>query len=215
MDTFVNFRIFQDQEVLKLLEVTQGTSAVINRRNQNLNIILESYKFVPHFPTPKMSQHDMGFFCLQFIGENFIFQNVKIIELDTNIIGSPISHHIYNISTHTQVLSIELNYLTADVEKIQDGGTFSELPDANVNVKLVADQKYFEFIQTSFDCPCFIVLRTSNKTSKFLSPPENFSLVANITQEDEAINLIFYKPKKKDLLKHIAIEITQFDNLLR
>lgn len=190
-----------------------------NRRMQNVLPVLESYKFVPHFPTPELTALDTAKFCLQLVSENSNMKTLKLVECDDG--RDPIATQFYNASMTTPLISIEANYLTAKEGEIKNvtvhnEGDLSAFTDANVVIDLrpTPGKTLLQTIQTSFDDRCFILCRSLDQSEQFWQLFPHFRCIASIQMKAELVDLVYYNVKRKPIetTANIVEIPTDYDN---
>lgn len=104
-------------------------SHAVNRKRLNIKNSLESYHFVPHFPTPYLTIKEMSQFVLQIVSENLSTKTLKLVELDGNYGKLPVSKYFYDTAINTPLISVECFYET---QIIEIGNVTIQVGDSNL-----------------------------------------------------------------------------------
>lgn len=185
-------------------------SHAVNRRRFNIKNSLESYHFVPHFPTPNLTIKEMSQFVLQIISENLSMKSLKLVELDGNDGKLPLSKYFYDTAINTPLISVECFYVTTQTVEIgnvtvQVGDSISPFSDSNIIITSNGNQNFFDSVTSSVISSCFIVTRGIESVELL----QNFRLLSRIISENEDFLLIKYDPERNRYEdKNHAIEIT-------
>lgn len=162
--------------------------------------VLESYRFVPHFPSSMLSKTDTARFCVQLALENLQILKVTSVEIDMNDEKEPMSELFAQALGDLPLVTAELNYLTSTKDFELEGVKVSNGEfEAHRNVTFVIrsccldDTQFMEVIATQNE-NVFIVSREQQMEKLQINRlPEGFQIVSIMPcEEKEFIVLIYY-----------------------
>lgn len=180
--------------------------------------VLESYEFIPHFPTPVMSKINMARFCVQLALENHPIIKVTSIEVDANDEKEPLCESIGTAVGDLPLVTADLTYITqrtvelpeavkivnTDITSCSNNSTFV------IKSNCLQDAAFLESITAQFDENGYVISRevNSNKPTQLKTLPAGFKIIAVIplNENDEIIALIQYnKPSPPAAMRTIKI----------
>lgn len=183
------------------IEMRGLNAQVVSRRPPPGLPVLESYTFIPHFPTPTLSQSEMARFCVQLALENLQTTKVSAVEIDMSDGKVPLSEAFRQSLSDLPLVTAKLTYLTSskDETKLEGVDISDESFSAFTNVTFVirsnclADTQFMEAIASQNE-NVFIVSREpmESKILQIYGLTEGFNIVAVIPCADETIVLIRY-----------------------
>lgn len=197
------------------VEISGLQANPVSRRKPPGVPVLESYKFIPHLPTPILPNIDVARFCVQLALENCPTHKVKLVELDCYDDREPISPHFSDALGDLPLVTSESNYLTS--RTVDLGAVIVE--DQNlqshtnclfiIKSNCLSDTKFLESVTNKLGVTGFVVSREGCDINLELiqNLPSNYQLVAVIPTEHETIILLQYLKKKVETLPKV-IHIT-------
>lgn len=201
------------------VEIHEFEGSQVNRRRPAADPVLEIYKFVPHFPTPTMSDADAGKFCAQLLLENLLATRVISIEIDCNDNKKPLSEFIFRGLSDLPMITFDLNYLTTrkiEIENLnvqQSDVTKFENVNLIVKTSCLADSVFLKQAKQALSVGGFILSRENINTRLPITVPKGFQHIANITTDSEVLLLLQLVPgdyKNPDKIIKITSKIDKW-----
>lgn len=201
------------------IEIKGLSASPVSRRKPPGIPVLESYLFVPHFPTPKLSSIDAVRFIVQTAIENNPVLRVKSIELIDDPKDKPIIVTFKEALEDLPLITAEMLILSQNEEVTNDIVTveYSKLSVHSncmfiIKSNATTDVDFIEKSGISFIENGFLISRESTAvTIDNVVVPSGFQLIALVQTEDE--NLVFLRRYKKTLRKNLkAIKISASDS---
>lgn len=203
------------------VEMRGLTANSVGRRPPPGVPVLESYEFVPHLPTPLMTNEDMARFCVQLALENHPVPKIAAIEVDSCDGKEPILEFIGNAVGDLPLVTSDLTYITqrelelpssiklvnADISSCGNDISFIIKSNCFENVN------FLESITAQFNETGYVISREtkSQNKSQFEKLPLGYQVVAVIPIQNEIIALLQYsKTKQTDNIK--VVKISMSDN---
>lgn len=84
----------------------------VPQRKPDYTPVTDIYKFIPHFPTPKMSLRDAAKIAFQILTDRTMAMNVKIVEIDNGTGRQPIVEHLTEVVNSFPMVTADAHYLT-------------------------------------------------------------------------------------------------------
>lgn len=180
--------------------------SVVNRRKSPGNLVLESYKFIPHLPSPMLRKSEAVRACVQLAVENNPILKVKAVEVDTASL-MPIIDEFQDALDYLPLITADLMFLTPqeiDLGKIhvEDGHLKTQ---TNCYFVILRDGlSNLEFVEASLPSlgdNGFLVLRETQSVDRILDAlvPAGLQLLAVFRCDEEA--LVLYRKIKKRILE--------------
>jgi fatty acid synthase, animal type len=197
-------------------------SRVVRRRPPGVPV-LESYKFVSHLPTPKMTPINFARFCVQLMLENNPIAKYTVVEVDGEIEKSYLSDQFAQALGDLPLITGEFNFLSQKTPEFNEKIKIADLQVnsfnnincliqndilSNVEINLSAIKDHLSDIS-------FVVSRepisTDNRNIlQYL--PEDFKIISISSFEDEMLVIIKYqKNQVKTANKIIQVTSDQYD----
>lgn len=177
------------------------TSPVARRKPPGFPV-LETYKFVSHFPSPKLSQSDAVRVCVQLALENNPRLKVKAVEVDKHR-NAPIINLFETALGDLPLVTSDLMLLTpqeVELGKIHvENGHLNAVKNCAfvIGYRCLTDLEFVEKSLASLTETGYLVSRESlNVHSSSLIAPPGLQLVAVIQNEKESL-VVLQKIKKK------------------
>ncbi|XP_070493665.1 fatty acid synthase-like [Chironomus tepperi] len=216
----VDVKYCSDLNILRCggVEVRGLTAQSVGRRPPNGIPVLESHQFVPHFPTPRFSNIDIGRFCVQLALENNLVGKVSCLEIDTNDGRGPLCEYFGQAMGDLPLVTAELNYLTTREVEIPQTIVSNEELSAFTNRTFVIksnclfDADFLENIKKYLSDNAYIISVESKDSEIYADYEGNqgFKIVAIIPTETDKLVLMQYK-KVPLATPTTIIEITSND----
>lgn len=106
------------------IELTGVSRRFVARKKVDCKPVVETFEFVPHLPTPKMSFRDAAKIAFEILLDKTMLLNVKAVEIDNKSGRTPIIEELTEVINSFPMVSADSHYLTD-----QDG---LEMKDVNV-----------------------------------------------------------------------------------
>lgn len=201
------------------IEIKGLHASPVSRRKPPGIPVLESYVFVPHFPTPKLSTIDAIRFIVQTAIENNPMLRVKTVEIIEKNTIKPIITSFKEALEDLPLITAELLILSQH-EDIESDGITVENTKLSVQSNCMfiikrnatTDTDFIEKSGISFIENGFLISRESTSvTVNNVVVPPGFQLLALVQTDDE--NLVFLRRYKKTVRKNIcALKISSNDS---
>lgn len=180
----------------------QGFRATsVNRRKPAADPVLECYKFVPHFPTPSLSQLDVAKFCVQLALENLPMRNVMTVEIDAHDGREPLTEFLCKALEDLPLIKSEAFYLTPLKLPLSYAKPMDEDLSAFTNVNLIVNSnclensEFLDAASIALAAKGFIIARESLDFDG-CQLPLNFKVVAMVEAMEELIVMVQVSPEK-------------------
>lgn len=201
------------------IEICDLEASFVNRRPLPYDPVLESHRFISHFPTPQLSNYDMAKFCMQLALENDTMKKVTLIEFDAMDDHEHLSEFFLRALEDLPLITSEIHYLTTkqiDLKGITvHDEQLSSFNNINIIVKsgISSDLDFLKTACDAMDGKGFILSRESKSLQQSnLTLPENFRLIACITMETEFLFMIQCY-KSQDISESTIVKIpTIYEN---
>ncbi|CAG9811694.1 unnamed protein product [Chironomus riparius] len=191
----------------------------IPKRVQPGKLALANYKFIPHNPTPIMSQHDGISLCMRLSLESNHSISIKIVEIDSGDENPILDENFSSNFDVAPVTGAELIYLTdreiedkpaaVEVKKLIDFEMISHA-DFIIRSNCINDREFLTKVQEKLNDCCFLISRELMTFEVPFDMPESFKFVANIQLEAENL-LVFKFFKNPASIPTKSIKITSND----
>lgn len=184
-------------------------AAFVSKISQPVMPTLETYKFVPHFPTPTLSALDAARFCVQLLLENSPILKLNVLEVDDG--EEFLVESFVNCLDKVPMILSDITYLTkrqnieiADVKICNDDDlkSFNCLNILIVKNALKKSVEDLNEIMVKVDEKGFLLSREDKNVENIV--PESYQCVAIVTMEHEMIYVI---RKKKKISGEVIIEL--------
>lgn len=186
------------------VEIQGLKASPVNRRKPTAEPVLESYKFVPHFPTPKLSQLDVAKFCVQLAQENLPSHVVVTVEIDAGDRKEPLSEFLSLALEDLPLIKSEAFYLTSqDIQLAHANVTNKELSTFKhvnlvVNSNCLENSEFLKSASIALGENGFIISRES-LVFDGCQLPLNFKAISMVEAADELIVMVRVSPEKYKL----------------
>ncbi|XP_055698842.1 fatty acid synthase [Phlebotomus papatasi] len=191
-------------------------SPVARRRPPGVPV-LETYKFIPHLPTPEMSKIDAIRTCVQLALENNPNFKVKVVEVDTNESTEPIITFFQEALGDLPLVSTDLMYLTAREIELQEVHVENGKLSTQTNCMFViasdclANPDFVEKSVVSLTENAYLVTRESKDLHvEDIKIPPGFQLILSIPTEDETI-VMCHRLRRKLIGNPTVVKISMED----
>lgn len=169
------------------VEICGMVTSTVARRKAAGELILESYKFVPHNPTPLWTQREAFRFCIQLLVENHpTLTNVKVV----NIIMSSSDG---NLSSVLQELFDEIPSITHSMTVLTDQEEVDQNKHTNSHVIIFSHPLDTALLETSHQSLVnqgFVIVNQPLTENVDWLPALGFNLIARIPTETDTIFLL-------------------------
>ena len=134
------------------IEIHDFGGSSVNRRRQQAEPVLESYKFIPHHPSVILTKIDAAKVCAQLILENEPLKEIVCIEIDANDGKDPLAEFISRSLADLPLITSNIKYVTkkkVELENVtvEDKDISSE---SNVNLLIKSEcTTETEFLETA------------------------------------------------------------------
>lgn len=174
----------------------QGVNAnFVNRRKPAGCPVLESYKFVPHFPSPVLSEIDVAKFCVQLSLENFPLRHVRTVELDADNGSEPLSDFFHLALEDMPLVKSEAVYLSDRKLQLKYSLLQNDELSSFSNCSFIItsngmlDNEHLKEVSEAVGSNGYIISRES-LDFQGCKLPQNFSVIAALKTENENIFMI-------------------------
>lgn len=197
------------------VEIHEFEGRAVNRRPTSIEPVLESHRFVPHFPaTPVLSKIDAAKFCVQLLLETSPTARIVSVEIDSNDNIELMSENIFEGLSDLPTITSELNYLTSKTATIDNvnvsQGELSDFKDVNFIIKsqCVQDLNFLETAKAALAPGGFIISIEPNGTKLPVFLDESLQLLATVQTEKDLILLTQFK-KVEYVQPSTVIKVTE------
>ncbi|KAL7024413.1 hypothetical protein ACKWTF_013028 [Chironomus riparius] len=183
------------------VEIRGLMAQTVNRRPPKGIPVLESHRFVPHFPTPIMSKIDIGRFCVQLALENDQVGKVSCLEFGTNDDKGPLCEYLGLALSDLPLVTSELTYLTTkDIEVPQATVSNSELSAFSnqtfvIKSRCIFDADFLENVK-KYISDCSYIISRESKDYEIIQDyegPEGYKIAAVIPSDSETLVMMQYR----------------------
>lgn len=181
------------------VEIHEFEGSAVNRRRNQAEPVLEAQKFIPHFPTPVLSNVDMAKFCVQLAVEIEPTKKFVSVEIDSND-REPLSEFIATALSDMPVITSDIQYLSSrNYENENFSVQNSELSSFS-NVTLVIKSNCLEnkvFLDTVKTVTNYKGFVLSIENGNVPEIPENMNLLAVIDVGSEKVLMLQFKKQNE------------------
>jgi fatty acid synthase, animal type len=172
------------------VKLVQPQTKTINRKKHAALKAIETYKFIPHFPTPKLSKIDAVNICCQLFCESVVSFHQFIVEVDAG--QKPILDELDKSLSNLQFSSQECFFYSPKSELGFDSKSISlttsekVLSESNLLIiyEALSLDKLLSYTKKLVG-NYMIIFRATKKCLKLQKVPENVKCIAEMTLEDE------------------------------
>lgn len=204
------------------IEIKGLHASTVSRRKPPGIPVLESYNFVPHFPTPQFSPIDAVRFIVQTAIENNPVLRVKTVELIDDPKVKPVAVSFKEALEDLPLITAEISIISQNEDVKCDSVTVENTKlSAHTNCMFIiksnatSDKDFIEKSGISFIENGFLISReSSNVTIDNVVIPIGFQLIALVPTEDETfVFLRKYKKKAKKIIRAVKVNTknTEYD----
>lgn len=171
------------------VEVTKPEFHVVSRRKNLNEPVLETYEFVSHSPTPKLTPKNAAKFFVQLFIENSLSGKINIAEIDDEKF-EPLMFSISSAIKEIPLITPTCHLLTSrSVDEIEDVtildiDKFSTM--GNFDILVIPSVEKLREISEKINAQGFILLRDS---SSLASMSNDFMLIATVQLNSETISI--------------------------
>ena len=94
------------------IEIHDFGGSSVNRRRQQAEPVLESYKFIPHHPSEVLTKIDLAKVCAQLVLQNEPVKEIVCIEIDANDGKEPLAEFISRSLADLPLITSNIKYVT-------------------------------------------------------------------------------------------------------
>ncbi|XP_023309306.2 fatty acid synthase [Lucilia cuprina] len=220
------FDVYVDHDANRIvaggIELIGLHASPVQRRKPPGVPVLEKYNFLPHFPSPVVSEADAARICVQLALENVPSLKMKIVEVDTDGRLPIISNFLDSVEDLPVITG---DYMFLSSQAITDipaaihveNGKLSTQSNCNfIIVGGLGGQMNEETIKATnkslLDNGYLVVRERTTSNIENLVIPENFKMLAVMPLENnEEVILLLQKTKKNFNLEPLVIEVSESD----
>lgn len=189
------------------VEIIGFKASFITKFIQATTPTLETYKFVPHFPTPILSKLNAARFCIQLLMETSLNLKLYIAEIDDG--DEPLLVSFVSVLEKIPLVMSELKYLTKreNVEIRNVNITSDESSTcSNLNILITSNALKNENLENFSEqiSENGFILSRETQLVEIVQLPGNLQIIAIITLVYECIYVI---NKRKDVAEEITFTI--------
>lgn len=199
------------------IEIVGMTTSPVGRRKPPGLPVLESYKFIPHLPSPRLSKSDAIRACVQIALENNPVLKVKVVEVDHEN-RTPITPLFETALGDLPLITADLMLLTKqDLSlgkvHVEDGNLSTQSSCSFVVLsKALSRPGVAESALKSLSDKGYMISRESSDLMvSSIEAPTGLQLIATFPTEDEMI-VVFQRLRRRLADLPIVINISDADN---
>lgn len=179
------------------IQIFEPEARVVNRRKQTVRRAIETFKFIPHFPTNQLSINDAINFCCQLFVENLATLKQNIVEVDHGLptIISRVNDTLSNLQFAAQECFLITDKKDVEMRDVKLSQNIDELITI-VSFLVLQQPPDEDYMNKSAHIinDCLMLFRCSILSHvKMIKTPENVQLVAKIRLADEKWYIYFKK----------------------
>jgi fatty acid synthase, animal type len=191
------------------IEIHGFEGSLVNRRRPQSDPVLEVHKFIPHLPSPILSNVDMAKVCVQIALEKEPGKKILSVEVDFGDGKEPLSEFISLGLGDLPVITPEIIYLSSknleDECYLVQNKELSSFSNVNLIIRsnCINDREFLETAKAVLNGKGFVLSRENQIPSQLSS---DLKLLAVIQTEHESICMLeFIKEQYKSPEKVIRI----------
>ncbi|XP_070508377.1 fatty acid synthase-like [Chironomus tepperi] len=191
----------------------------IPKRTQPGKLALANYKFIPHNPTPVMSQHDGISLCMRLSLESNHTISIRIVEIDSGDGKLILDSNFSAIFDIAPVTGADLIYVTdrevedkptaVEVKKIAEFESITNV-DFIISSNCTNNEEFLTKVQDKLIDGAFLISLEPKSFELPQNLTDNFKFIAKIQLEDKNLILLKFMSKPYQI-PSAAIKITSND----
>lgn len=192
-------------------------NSVARRRPPGIPV-LESYQFIPHFPSPQLEEADAIRCCVQLMLENDNLTKIKVVEHDSTECADQIISHFIDAFDDLPLITGTYSFLsTQDIKLPQvqvDNSKLSGQQNCNIIIakNVLHDDKYVEQVQQSLaENGFFLAREKSGLKIDDIQAPSGFHTFGVFPTEKETL-IFMMRLKKKFFGKPMTVVVSEKDD---